>query len=616
MPSYIVTNPQTGQKLKLTGDAPPSDQELDDIFSSMPQPANAGNFGTNGSAEDIPQPMAPPASPAEFDARKAAVNEPTLFDKVKGAGEAALTLGTGATTGLMGNIAGAISGIGKSMLSGTYGTQEGADAAQQEAMSTGANLTYEPRTQVGKDIVGYIGEKTAGLEAVAPFTRELSIIGQGAKSAIPKVNTLINPAMSDSKINTIYKLRSGDTENTLAPLDLKIEKPNLKDAKGNLLPEAFKIVDDDLAKEAIKQGFEDGLVQAVKTTDDYNVGKMLDMLNVSQKGKKNTVWGNTNRPTDVIGDSFAQNLSFIKSLNKKAGEEIDSAARSLSGKSVDVAEPVNNFINTLSDKMKVNIVVDESGKIRPDFRGSDIEGKMYAPEQRLINNIVERMGNTKAPDAYDVHRLKRAIDQTVTYGKTNSKSMWPDAERAVKSLRNNLDGVLDSNFESYNKANTKYADTVQALDSFQNVAGKKIDLFGEGAEKQIGTTMRGLLSNIKSRQELTNSIKNIHEVSNKYGNPAKDDPMALITFANELDNMFGPAAKSSLAGEQSIGTKAALRNVANSRSITELGIGGVQAVADKMRGVNQDAAYKSMRDLLARQKQRKAEEAQKTKEAQ
>ena len=35
MPTYEVTDPQTGQKLRLTGDSPPSEQELEQIFASQ-----------------------------------------------------------------------------------------------------------------------------------------------------------------------------------------------------------------------------------------------------------------------------------------------------------------------------------------------------------------------------------------------------------------------------------------------------------------------------------------------------------------------------------------------------------------------------------------------------
>lgn len=577
------------------------------------------------SISDVPQapmqaaqeaPISPPASPAEFDARKAATNEPSLYEKVKGAGETALAIGTGSTTGMLGNMAGAIHGIGKSMINGTYGTQAGADAAQQEAESTGANLTYSPKTATGQQYLQNAGDILSPLAAIAPATAELGIIGQSAKAAMPIAEatirneaSLFKPGINPEKLNVINKIKSGDTDNSLAALELKVENPKLKDAQGNLLPEAYKVVPDDVAKETIKQGFNDGIVQAVKTTDNYNAKKMLGMLNVSEKGKKNSVFGSENRPTDGIGDSLAQNIGFLKRTNKVAGQEIDASAKSLAGQSVDVSTPVDKFISDLADKAGVQIVRDQSGKIRPIFKGSDIEGEMYKPEQRLISMIVDRMGSTKAPDAYDVHRMKRAIDQTVTYGKSNSKALWPSVENSVKGLRNGLDQTLDDNFPSYNKANQKYSDTIQALNSVQDAVGRKVDLFGEGADKQLGISMRSLLSNNKSRQALTDSIKQIQDTSKKYGNAAPDDIMAQVTFANELDNMFGPAAKSSLAGEQSSGTKAALRDMSQAHGIYDLAARGIQAGADKVRGVNQTNAYQSMRDLLTKQA-RKTQEAQ------
>ena len=36
MPTYVVTDPKTGRKLRLTGDSPPTDEDLDEIFSSLP----------------------------------------------------------------------------------------------------------------------------------------------------------------------------------------------------------------------------------------------------------------------------------------------------------------------------------------------------------------------------------------------------------------------------------------------------------------------------------------------------------------------------------------------------------------------------------------------------
>ena len=36
MASYLVTDPKSGRKVKLTGDSPPTDEELDIIFSRLP----------------------------------------------------------------------------------------------------------------------------------------------------------------------------------------------------------------------------------------------------------------------------------------------------------------------------------------------------------------------------------------------------------------------------------------------------------------------------------------------------------------------------------------------------------------------------------------------------
>lgn len=46
MPTYVVTDPNTGRKVRLTGDTPPTDEDLDEIFSSIQQPAQAQPVAT------------------------------------------------------------------------------------------------------------------------------------------------------------------------------------------------------------------------------------------------------------------------------------------------------------------------------------------------------------------------------------------------------------------------------------------------------------------------------------------------------------------------------------------------------------------------------------------
>lgn len=183
MPSYTVTDPTSGKTVTLTGDSPPTEQELEQIFSSLPdtKPAQAAPV----TAADVPVFPGAPTGQASIGQSNTPTNQPRSFlDKAIGFGETGLAALTGATTGTFGQIAGTIHGIGNSVMNGTYGTQVGADAVANEAASTGANLTYSPRTQAGQEYTQELGEVAEPLAAAAPFTQELGIIGQGLKSAV------------------------------------------------------------------------------------------------------------------------------------------------------------------------------------------------------------------------------------------------------------------------------------------------------------------------------------------------------------------------------------------------------------------------------------------------
>lgn len=76
-----------------------------------------------------------------------------MLDKVKGAGEAALSIGSGALAAPIG----AAAGIGRSLTSGQIGTPPGVQAGQETAGKVSKALTYQPGTQAGQDIMGGLG---------------------------------------------------------------------------------------------------------------------------------------------------------------------------------------------------------------------------------------------------------------------------------------------------------------------------------------------------------------------------------------------------------------------------------------------------------------------------
>lgn len=83
---------------------------------------------------------------------------PGLIDKAIGTGEAALSTITGATGGTLGFAGGLIGGLAGAVASGKYGTREGADMVEEQAVRGAQKLTYAPRTQSGQEQAAVVGE--------------------------------------------------------------------------------------------------------------------------------------------------------------------------------------------------------------------------------------------------------------------------------------------------------------------------------------------------------------------------------------------------------------------------------------------------------------------------
>jgi hypothetical protein len=359
---------------------------------------------------------------------------------------------------------------------------------------------------------------------------------------------------------------------------------------------AGKLKTDKLAKETIKQGFDQGVVAAIKGASKTDKGKMVKMTEVMEKGKENALFAMKNRPSDVAGDSLLDRVGFIKDVNKKAGKDVDKAAKALRGNRVDFDEPVRNFMDNLDE---MGIRLDENFK--PQFQGSDIEG--LAGPQAAIKNIIGRLSRGEpgvAPDAFELHRMKRFIDEQVTYGKAG-EGLKGKTERVLKQLRANLDETLDVNFPEYNRANIAYADTVGALDALQDVAGRKMDLFGPQAEKATGTLLRRMMSNAQSRVNLVDAVDNLEIISKKYGANFGDDISTQMLFVDELDNVFGPVARTSLAGETAKAVKKGAETVTGQKTLLGATTEAAAAGVERLRGITEANAFKSIKELLERE---------------
>jgi hypothetical protein len=524
-------------------------------------------------------------------------------------------------------VAGAIEGIYKRFTEDGFSPEDAAKYANEAA----SYFVTPPESQTGKDIAGFIGDVGGALPPVLGV----------AAGAIPNVATgiqgarVVKDAASAQAVNAIDKLpqRQPMTERGRRPQELadmiQNDPNNLEAARFELNPtpkpqtvtEALKqkvmppspVKESKVSIDAIKQGFDEGVVQPIKASNQATKKIMTAMLKAKDRERKDKLGSLRNRPGYLIGDEIKKRGLSVLQANRDAGKQIDKAAQALKGKPADAMPIVDSFRQSLD-----SIGVKLTGDGRLDFSGSDIEGNTAA--ENAINNVVNRMKKGGNLDAYDLHRMKKFIDDKVTYGK-NAEGLAGIAESKLKDLRRTIDEQLDSNYPDYDAANTAYKETREGLDTLQDVAGKKFDITGDNSEKRLGLLTRRIMSNAQSAGDVITALDDLTSVANKYMNyrivdngefllpdlnassrkkfDANLDMLAL--FSDELDNRFKPSARTSF---ENLTTRQAQNDVKNAAdAMTTQGQQNIileqgGKVLNKARGVNDDNAFKAMYELL------------------
>lgn len=438
------------------------------------------------------------------------------------------------------------------------------------------------------------------------------VAGRAAKAAatnvqVPKVFTNQSPV----KQAIANKLAAGSTDIDGARFKL-IDDEIIPDASvpgGQRVVKAPpKVARDKSAIESIKQGFDEGVIADVKQASPADKKAMLKMVDIAGRVKSNKKFGLRFRPSDVAGDTLMNRLDVVRKSNRDAGKALGRSVERIKNKAVESAHIGDAFAEDLSG-MGIALNRNNKGGIDVDFSGSSIKG--LAGPEAVIKRVVERMASTTPPTAGELHNLKKFIDEHVTFGK-NAEGLAGEAERVLKRLRVNVNETLGNQFDDYAAANFQYSKTIDALDAFQDVAGKKMDLTGPNADAATGTLMRRLMGNAQSRVRLLDSIDQIESVVSEFGGKLtgqkllsgevkaglKNDLFTQVLFADELDAVFGPAARTSLQGQFDQALKQGATAAASPTGLFQAGVDVAGKGVEKLRGINEREAFKSIKQLL------------------
>lgn len=335
---------------------------------------------------------------------------------------------------------------------------------------------------------------------------------------------------------------------------------------------------------ARQQGIDDvdtQFIQSMKPADRVKADKMIQLAEKASVDKRAI-----ERPIDVVGDSMLERVKFIDSKNKLSGKAVDETAKALKGQFVD-ATPVRERALSLLEDIGVTANADGS----PNWSKS-----IFKKTPELEKKIMKALSDLPAGeiDAYDLHTFKKSIDEVVDYG-VGGEGLKGKSASILKAIRNSADEVLDSTFESYNKANIDFKVTKEVLEEAKDLFGKKTGF----AKERGGQLLRSVFSNSAQRPRVLKLIEKLDNTSKTYGKKFSDNLVDQALFTEILEDIYGTQATTSLQGQTARAIKGTQKVLAGIRDPLK-GIGELTASAtEKAIGVSPENKKKILKALLS-----------------
>jgi hypothetical protein len=481
-----------------------------------------------------------------------------------------------------GSMYGTVEGIVDSVSDGTFGTQEGANKAFDQMQKRTADVSeylYQPRSEAGNKLM-------ENLSKVSDRYAPPLLSGGVAPLMQPNV-----PKISKGQ-ETAERIRRGDEDADLAG-------KRIPDSEG--FDAGRAVVRDSEAVSVIKQGFEPKTLQMIKQATPADKKRMLEMIRLRQEGLTNLRSEQQDGPAKVIGEEFKKGALKIKTDLQDAGKQVNRASLNLKGIPIPGAVNIGeNFKLSLKDVLNVDFDPQTGAR---NYNNSTIQ--MTKGLQTVLDNIIgkvsgwEKKGdkivfnpNFKLDDAFDLHILKKAISELVSYEKQKD-GVTGATESVVKDLRRNIDTYLDNLDLEYDQANQRFSALKNADDSLMDVIGKKADLGSEFVSDRLAKISRRLASGGINVDQLRQAIFEMQEL----GAFKDTDLLTIMLFAEKMDDALGQPSKmnSFLAS-----TKRAMEGAATNQNATTAAMDLAKSGVDAMRGINEKNLLEATKRLLLR----------------
>jgi hypothetical protein len=352
MPTFMVTDPTTGQQLKLTGDSPPTETELEEIFASQQRDP--------GALEAVTRAEPPAQRPSAFlptgEGLTQEQRQQRAEEIIPEAIEPILT-GTGAFVGgTLGTALGPAGTIGGAGLGAATGERL-AEALGGKEVGTVA----EEAKEFGKDVLRGAAIEATGLGIGKVAAKGVDALKNQLFQSAVKFSNKLSTVERQEVINAALDQKIFPTEAGLANIGKKIKQVNTK-------------IDD-----AVKKASERGFVRRDKVVKAFDSVKRL--------------FKHDENAGEILGQIEARKQRFIAEhgpiLDARAAQEMKIGLnKDLKNAFGEVQRQSKEGSKALRRALRI-----ELEKLNPQLRALNRDHKTLKALDREIENAVKRIGN-------------------------------------------------------------------------------------------------------------------------------------------------------------------------------------------------------------------------------
>jgi len=379
---------------------------------------------------------------------------PSLQDKILGAAEVPLTLGSSLVSGLVSPIA----GVYGTLTSGKYGTQEGIKAGEKTAANVAEALTYQPRTETAQNTL----QSLAGtLSSVPPVIG----VGNAGMALLPEAISQTRQAVAPAAASTQQRMAAllqpkqtgmmgGGAASTDEALlrQQRAMSQNIPLTKGEQL-QSFPV-----------QQFESEVVK-----ENPELAKSLIQF---KEGQKKAILSRFEQLSEQTGAEYADPTAY-----RKVGSLVDSAlVKQFDAKKAKVdqayqaardAGETKQVINTapleqfLAEKAPEAIAVPEINSIKAklDALKTARNGQITIDDVENLYQAAGQLGKAGDPSGLFMKQVKGVINDM-------TEGAGGDLYRVARNQRKELGNEFENTYRVAKLLGTKggYADRAVALD--------------------------------------------------------------------------------------------------------------------------------------------------------